>query len=214
MSPKALFFVGLVASSNAHAAALMGFEDSSMFMSEFGRYSQELMVNHAPTRFHAFGLEIMRMSPLQDKSTTMVGLNYTGLLKRWNMPAAQANFWFSGAIGEASGMSDGLAYSPGLQFDYETTRVYFLAKHRMIRAPGMNNDSTMLQTGLAFYEAGFNQTQPWFVIEAKSINDFSPGLQVTPAIRLINKNFFLEFGVTNPFQGEGFNPRINAMFVF
>jgi hypothetical protein len=41
-----------------------------------------------------------------------------------------------------------------------------------------------------------------------------PSLQITPAIRLINKNYFLELGVTNPFQGEGFAPRINAMFVF
>lgn len=200
--------------SNSHAAALMGFEDSTMLMSEANRYSQEFMVNYSPTVGHAFGVEVMRMSPRDDASTTMTGVNYTGLLKRWNLPNAQANVWFSGALGEAQGAADGLAYSPSLQFDYETTRVYFLAKSRWIRAPGMKNDTAAIQAGVSFFETGFDETQPWFVVEAKTIRDFSPSLQITPAIRLINKNFFFELGVTNPFQGQGFTPRVDAMFVF
>lgn len=200
--------------SNTHAAALMGFEDSTMLMSEVGAYSQEVMVNYSPSVGHAFGLEVMRMSPHGAAASTLTGINYTGLLKRWNLPNAQANVWFSGALGEAQGDAHGLAYTPSLQLDYETTRVYFLAKARMIRASGMNNDTAAIQAGVSFYEAGFDDTQPWIVLEAKTTRDFSPSLQITPALRLINKNFFLELGVTNPFQGEGVKPRIDAMFVF
>lgn len=197
-----------------HAAALMGFEDSAMLMTEIGRYNQEWMLNYSPSFGHAIGVEQMRMSGKGEQATTISGINYTGLIKRWNLPAAQANVWFNGSVGEASGQYDGFAYTPSLQFDVESTRLYFLAKARMIRAPNMNFDTAAVQAGFSFYETGFNQTQPWFVIEAKTMRNNDPSLQLTPALRLINKNYFLEFGVTNPWQGEGFAPRLNAMFVF
>lgn len=198
----------------ASAAALMGFEDSTMLMTEIGRYNQEWMLNYSPTFGHAIGVEQMRMSGKGERATTINGINYTGLIRRWNLPAAQANLWFSGSVGEANGQYDGFAYTPSLQFDVESTRLYFLAKARMIRAPDMNYDTAAVQAGFSFYETGFDQTQPWFVLEAKTMRHNDPGLQLTPALRLINKNYFLEVGVTNPWQGEGFSPRLNAMFVF
>ncbi|MBF5038312.1 MULTISPECIES: hypothetical protein [unclassified Methylophilus] len=198
----------------AHAAALMGFEDSAMLMTEIGRYNQEWMLNYSPTFGHAIGVEQMRMSGKGEQATTISGINYTGIIKRWNLPSAQANVWFNGSVGEASGHYDGFAYTPSLQFDVESTRLYFLAKARMIRAPHMNYDTAAVQAGFSFYETGFNETQPWFVMEVKTMRNNDPSVQVTPALRLINKNYFLEFGVTNPWQGEGFAPRLNAMFVF
>lgn len=203
-----------LSSFQANAAALMGFEDSAMMMTEIGRYNQEWMLNYSPTLGHALGVEVMRMSAKREQATTIVGLNYTGLIKRWNMPHAQANIWFNGSIGEAHGQYDGFAYTPSLQFDVETTRLYFLAKTRLIRAPDMNYDTAAIQAGFSFYETSFEETQPWFVLEAKTMRNTEPSLQITPALRLINKNYFLELGVTNPFQGEGFAPRVNAMFVF
>jgi hypothetical protein len=200
--------------AQSHAAALMGFEESAMMMTEMGRYNQEWMLNYSPKMGHAFGVEVMRMSAKHEQATTIVGLNYTGLIKRWNLPQAQANVWFNGSIGEANGQYDGFAYTPSLQFDAETTRLYFLAKARLIRANDMNYDTAAVQAGFSFYETSFDETQPWFVLEAKTMRNTEPSLQITPAIRLINKQYFLELGVTNPFQGEGFAPRINAMFVF
>ena len=207
-------FSSILLSTQAPAAALMGFEDSAMMMTEVGRYNQEWMLNFSPKLGHAFGIEVMRMSAKGEQDTTLTGMSYTGLIKRWNLPHAQANVWFNGSVGEAHGMYDGFAYTPSLQFDAETTRLYFLAKTRLIRAPDMNDDTAVMQTGFSFYEAEFDETQPWVVLEVKTMRNTEPSLQVTPALRFINKNYFLEIGVTNPFQGEGFAPRINAMFVF
>jgi len=204
----------VIFSSQLQAAALMGFEDSAMMMTEIGRYNQEWMLNYSPKLGYAIGVEVMRMSGKIEQATTLVGLNYTGLIKRWNLPHAQVNVWFNGSLGEASGLYDGFAYTPSLQFDAETTRLYFLAKARLIRANNMNYDTAVVQTGFSFYETSFDGTQPWFVLEAKTMRNTEPALQVTPALRLINKNYFLELGVTNPFQGDGFTPRLNAMFVF
>lgn len=213
---KQLFVASLwlLLSANTRAAALMGFEDSAMLMTEMGRYNQEWMLNYSPKVGQAFGVEVMRMSGKNEDATTITGAHYTGLIKRWNFPAAQGNIWFNGSIGEAHGLYDSLAYTPGIQLDYETTRVYFLAKARLIRALDMRYDTAAVQAGFSFYESGFDDTQPWFVLEAKTMRNNSPSLQITPALRFINKNYFLEVGVTNPWAGEGFAPRVNAMFVF
>lgn len=210
------FAVGLLSlfgASASHAAALMGFEDSAMLMSEANRYSQELMVNYSPVLGHAFGVEVMRMSGRKQPEMTVVGANYTGLIKRWNLPAAQANLWFMGGVGEAHGSDSGIVYSPSLQFDAESTRWYGLAKVRFIRGNGINFDTAAVQGGFSFYEAGFDDTQPWLVLEAKTIRNLNPNVQVTPALRLINKNYFLEIGVTNPFQADA-TPRVNLMLTF
>lgn len=199
---------------HAEAAALMGFADSAMLMTEVGRYNQEWMLNYAPTVGHAIGIEQMRMSAKGEAATTITSVNYTGLIKRWNGRSTQANLWLNGGLGEARGLYEGFAYTPGVQFDIESTRLYFLAKTRMIRAPEMRYDITAIQAGFSFYEASYEETQPWLVLELKSMRNTDPSLQITPALRFINKTYFLELGITNPGQGEGFAPRINAMFVF
>ncbi len=205
-------------SLNSHAAALMGFEDSAMLMTEVNRYNQELMLNYSPKIGHAFGIELMAMNGLNDPPMRIIAANYTGLIKRWNMPAAQANIWFSGGLGEIQGGNkanemSGIAYTPSLQFDAESTRLYFLAKARLVRADNVNFDSATMQAGFSFYETEFDETQPWLVLEAKTMKNFSPSTQITPALRLIHKNYFLELGVTNPFD-DTHAARLNFMYVF
>lgn len=208
-----VFLTTMLCAMQAQAAALMGFADSYMVMGEANEDYQELMVNYSPVVGHAFGTEFMRMKDKHGMTSTISALSYTGLIKRWNMPGAQANLWFTGGIGESHGDDQsGFAYTPSVQFDWETKRLYFLAKARMMRAPGMNFDSATVQGGFSFYEAGFDETQPWFVLEAKTMNNMDPAFQVTPMLRLINKNYFLELGMTNPFQDN--MPRLSLMFVF
>ena len=213
---KKLVLTGmLVMPVGAHAAALMGFADSGMLMGEVGRYYQEIMVNYSAKLGHAFGAEYMRMEGEDDRVSSISAFNYTGLIQRWNMKGGQMNLWFSGGLGESHGDDGhGLAYTPGVQFDYETTRLYFLAKARMVRAPGMNYDTAAIQGGFSFYETGFDQTQPWFVLEARTMRNMSPAFQLTPALRFINKDFFLELGVSSPFDAEHRGPRANFMFLF
>jgi hypothetical protein len=130
------------------------------------------------------------------------------------MPSGQANLWFMTGIGEASGDSSGFSYSPSVQFDYETTRVYFLAKARMVRAPHIQYDTYSVQGGFSLYETSFEETQPWFVVEARTTENMAMRNEVTPALRLINQNYFLELGITNPWDSESRTPRLNLMFTF
>ena len=208
-----VFLTTMLCAMQVQAAALMGFADSFMVMGEASEDYQEVMANYSPVVGHAYGVELMRMRDKDGMTSTISALSYTGLIKRWNMPGAQANLWFTGGIGESHGDDQsGFAYTPSVQFDWETKRLYFLAKARMVRAPGMNFDSATLQAGFSFYETGFDETQPWFVLETRTMNNMDPAFQVTPMLRFINKNYFLEVGVTNPFQDN--MPRLSLMFVF
>ncbi len=208
-----VFLTTMLCAMQVQAAALMGFADSFMVMGEASEDYQEVMANYSPVVGHAYGIELMRMRDKDGMTSTISALSYTGLIKRWNMPGAQANLWFTGGIGESHGDDQsGFAYTPSVQFDWETKRLYFLAKARMVRAPGMNFDSATLQSGFSFYETGFDETQPWFVLETRTMNNMDPAFQVTPMLRFINKNYFLEVGVTNPFQDN--MPRLSLMFVF
>jgi hypothetical protein len=197
----------------AQAAALMGFKDSAMLMSEFSIDKKELMLNYSPAVGHAFGVETMWMRG-ERQTNLITNINYTGLIKRWNMPSGQANLWFMTGIGEASGDSSGFSYSPSVQFDYETTRVYFLAKARMVRATHIQYDTYSVQGGFSLYETSFEETQPWFVVEARTTENMAMRNEVTPALRLINQNYFLELGITNPWDSESRTPRLNLMFTF
>ncbi len=200
-------------------AGPMGFDESFMAMGDFNNNWRESFVNYAITPRDAFGVSATYMrSDDKTKSRTLEELTYTRLLKRWNAPHAQANLWFMGGIGALQGEDervgkddsfDKFVYTPGVQFDYETTRVYFQAAHRLYRASDINHDYTSVRAGFSFYESDYDKTQPWLILEARNMNGLSEKIEVTPMLRLINKSFFVEAGVNNSRE-----PRFNFMYIF
>src|SRR5689334_17754283 len=131
-----------------------------------------------------------------DGGTTrrLAELNYTRLLQRWNLPHAQANVWFFAGAGAITGNDfDGsrLALAPGLQVDYETTRVYVAATARLYRAPKLNHDFASLRAGFSFYEVDYDEVQPWFIVEARRMRGLSDKAEITPMLRLVHKRFFV-----------------------
>jgi len=197
-------------------AGPMGFKDSAMFMGDFNNNWREAFINYAITPRDAFGLGATYMrADDKRKSRTLEEINYTRLLQRWNLPNAQANLWFQGGVGtlQANDKEDGrlnkVMLTPGVQFDYETTRVYFAANYRFYRANDINHDFSSVRSGFSFYETGYDETQPWLILEARIMNGLSEKVEITPMLRLINKSFFVEAGVNNSSE-----PRINFMYIF
>jgi hypothetical protein len=191
----------------------MGFKDSWMAMGDFSPNWQEAFVNYALTPRDALGASTLFMrSDDESKSRRLADATYTRLVKRWNMPEAQANIWFLGGLGYVTGNdfsgSKAMA-SPGIQVDYETTRVYASATARLYRADGINHDYASARLGFSFYEVDYDETQPWLIVEARRMNGLSDRTEVTPMLRLIHNRYFIELGVNNSAQG-----RINFMYIF
>jgi hypothetical protein len=207
-----VFIASLLVSFTAQAAP-MGFKDSWMTMGDFSKTFREATANYALTPRDAIGLTSTYMqTDNQSKSQTNNELTYTRLLKRWNMPDAQANIWFIGGIGEARGNFFNGAkatLSPGMQADYETTRLYASANARIYVADGITNNIVSARTGFSFYEANYDETQPWLIVEARRMSMVSNAYEVTPMLRLIHNRFFVEAGAN--LDGQ---PRLSFMYVY
>jgi hypothetical protein len=197
-------------------ASPMGFKDSWMLMGDFDPNWREAYANYAFTPQDALGAAVTYMrSDDMLRTLDLVDVTYTRLMRRWNMPDAQANLWFVGGLGEVRTYSQGSApssakimASPGIQFDYETTRVYFAAATQLYRAAEVNHDFASVRAGFSFYETEFDQTQPWFVVEERRMHDLSDKTEITPMLRLVNKDYFIEAGVNNSRQ-----LRLNFMYI-
>ena len=206
----------ILLSSHLVFAAPMGFEGSTMTMGDFNQNWREVGFNYAITSRDALGLTHLEFRSDDHKDKREVDtLNYTRLLSRWNLTDAQSNLWLFMGLGEIRGSIDNqnidskVIASPGFQFDYETRRVYFATTHKLYRASNLNHDTTSIRAGFSFYEADYDQTQPWFILETKYTNQISDKIEVIPMLRLINKNIFVEGGVNNSGQ-----PRLNLMYTF
>ncbi len=194
-------------------AGPMGFKDSWMAMGDLGPNWREVWVNYAITTRDAVGAGglIMRSDDKQ-KRREFGEVTYTRLVQRWNTKDAQANVWFLAGVGgvrgtDITGMKTML--SPGVQVDYETTRVYVSAAGRLYRASGINHDYGAVRAGFSFYETDYDETQPWLVVEARRMRELSDKTEITPMLRLVNKGYFVEAGVNNSRQ-----IRFNFMYIF
>ena len=208
---KGVAAIGLALPGAIAAAAPMGYQGSTMAMGDFGHNWRELYVNHAISARDALGVSETWMRSDDERTTRSVTeLAYTRLLRRWNLPHAQGNLWFLGGVGavRTDGHSQAMV-TPGIQADYETRRIYLLAMHRLYRASGMRHDYSALRAGFSFYETGYDETQPWLVLEARRMRALSDRVEVTPMLRLVNKGYFLEAGINRERQA-----RFNFMLIF
>ncbi|CAM8649686.1 hypothetical protein MCEMAEM21_02714 [Oxalobacteraceae bacterium] len=207
-----LFIASLSVSFTAQAAP-MGFKDSWMTMVDFSKSYRELTANYALTPRDAIGLTSTYMQTNNQSQSQMNNeLTYTRLIKRWNMPDAQANIWFIGGVGETRGNFFNGAkttVSPGMQADYETTRLYASANARIYVADGITNKIVSARAGFSFYEANYDETQPWLIVEARRMSMVSNAYEVTPMLRLIHNRFFVEAGAN--LNGQ---PRLSFMYVY
>jgi len=206
-------WAALSLATHGAAAAPIGFKDSWMLMTDLGPNWQEAWINHAFTARDAVGAGGVRMKSDDGlRRRTLVEATYTRLLQRWNLPHAQANVWlFAGAGGVRGNDFDGtrFAVAPGLQVDYETTRVYLAATARLYRAKDLNHDFGSVRAGFSFYEVDYDEVQPWLVVEARRMRGLSDKVEITPMLRLIHSRFFVEAGVNNSRQ-----LRANLMYTF
>ena len=194
-------------------AAPMGFKDSWMGMGDLSPNWREGFTNYAFTARDAIGPSLLYMRS-DDKATTreLAEVTYTRLLKRWNLPHAQANIWFIGGAGAVRGndfTGNRSMLTPGIQVDYETTRLYASASARLYRAEGIRHDFAAARIGFSFYEADYDEVQPWLVVEARRMRGLSDMTEITPMLRLIHNRYFVEAGVNNSKQ-----LRFNFMYTF
>jgi hypothetical protein len=209
-SPLHPTFVFIAAWLPLTAAALpMASKESWMVIGDFSEKSQELSANYALTARDAIGAGGGRW-----KETLASGaeqryefgiLTYTRRLHRWNLEHAQSNLWFVATAGalrpvglpqsDAKFAKEALWSAAGMA-DYETTRIYLGAAARTMRGDRVRKDDTYARAGFSFFEAEYDQVQPWLIVEARRERDTLGMIEntVTPMLRLISRGYFVEIG--------------------
>ena len=194
-------------------AGPMGFKGSSMAMGDFSPNWQEAWVNHAVTARDAWGAGTLVMrSDDQQLTRQLAEVTYTRLAKRWNGEHSQANLWLLAGIGAVQGhdfVGTRTMVAPGVSADFETTRVYLSGTVRLYRANNLSHDFSAVRAGFSFFEADYDEVQPWFILEARRMRGLSDQMEVTPMLRLIHNRYFVELGVSNSQQ-----TRFNFMYIF
>jgi hypothetical protein len=195
----------------------MGFKDAAMVMGESSALTSDWMVNYATSKDNAFGVSYHLWrgdGKISNMRVEHSGLSFTRLVKRWNNENSQANIWFGIDAGNTKDnlnfQGSRFGYMPSLQFDWESTRAYALASISSLRIQGNRSyDTYKIQAGFSFYEAEFDEWQPWLVLEVKHMPGMFDKPEVTPFLRFISNSLYLEVGANT--QGK---PRLGLMKVF
>ncbi|MES2768323.1 MAG: hypothetical protein V4596_04190 [Bdellovibrionota bacterium] len=136
---------------------------------------------------------------------TDVALGTMGfLLYRSNGEEHQGNVYLVGGAGNAwfkdldnNTLNDDFAYSTGIQADYETRKIYTLAKYENIKTKNdIISEYYELRAGFAPFVAGYYDLNAWFILQATMDRAESESIDLAPVIRLFYKNVLTEFGST------------------
>lgn len=156
---------------------------------------QNFELYHSSTPKTAFGLHAMRFEDERDDDL-FAGVQHNWLLKRWNLPDAQANVYLGAAAGLAK--QDGDPWAPaGLGFfraDYETRRIFTAFETKLVGSEDVSRGVTSASVGFAPYKAEFEELNTWLILQLEHVSGMEDDLDVIPKIRLFKGNYFLELG--------------------
>ena len=194
--------------SEAHPVS---FEGATQFMIELGEDMQMAELYHSITASQAFGAHALRLDGMGVRRDLMA-LQYNRLLKRWNLPEAQANI-YAGIGGGGAYERDTGQWSPAAvmiwQADYETRRIYTAYDGMAWFGDGFTHVGNTVGIGVAPYLAEFDELNTWLLLKARYTTEFDDKVEVMPMLRFFYRNLFLEVGAN--LDGQ---PQLNFMIHF
>lgn len=202
-----VFLTCAAATAGAHPVS---FEDAWQLMLGSTDSVQNFELYHSYSPKAAFGFHAMRFEDERDDDY-FAALQHNWLLKRWNLPEAQANLYFG--LGAGAAKQDGESFAPaGLGFfraDYETRRIYTAFESKLIGSEDVSRGVTSLSFGVAPYKAEFEELNTWLIVQLEHVSGMEDDLDVIPKIRLFKGPYFLELGCS--LDGD---PLVNFMIHF
>lgn len=181
------------ASAAAHPVA---FEGAYQLMLGSSGTVQNLELYRSYSAKAAWGFHSMRFEG--DEDEIFAGLQHNWLLKRWNLPSAQANVYAGVGAGLAGEVGDGTSPA-GIGFfraDYETRRVYTALDAKLIESTDVSRGVFSAAVGIAPYKAEFDELNTWLILQVEHVTDMEDKLDIIPKVRFFKGPYFLELGST------------------
>ena len=180
----------------------IAFAKGTTVMAEYGAGTMnEVQLFYAPRYWYSAGggwLELASEDGSKQRHVTY--LRGTLLVKRWNLPAAQANVFAWGGLGRATGNDfDGstLARNAGAQIDYETRRVYGAFRSDLQESDRYSHRIDTLQLGWAPYKHDYDTLATWFVVQGRRYTGgLFDGTETALLVRFFKRGTWVEVGAT------------------
>lgn len=186
----------------AAMAKPIAFAKGRTVMTEYGAGTMnELQMFYAPRYWWSAGggwLELTSEDGSKQRRITYLRGNL--LAKRWNMPAAQANVFAWGGLGNATGndfAGSTLARHVGVQADYETRRIYAALRADLQESEHFSHRIDTLQLGWAPYEHDYDTVATWFVVQGRRYSGgLFEGTETALLLRFFKGGTWVEVGAT------------------
>ena len=205
--------LALVLATPVAMAKPIAFARGTTLMAEYGAGTMnEFQVFYAPRYWWSVGggwTELMSGDGTKQRRITYVRTNL--LVKRWNLPSAQANVFVWGGAGQATGndfAGTELSRNVGFQVDYETRRVYSSFKSDLQESDHFSHRIDTLQLGCAPYEHDYDTLATWIVLQGRTYTgDLSDGTEKALLVRFFKGGTWVEVGATT-------DRKVQAMVMF
>jgi len=170
----------------------VSYADSWTLTQKNDSFGHILSLHYSPTARYSLGV-FAQSKPDLNKAWYIATCN--ALLKRWNLPSAQANIFFLSGVGASrnKGRMGGAAQC-GLSLDYETRRILIAYENRAVYAGHVEKSFHHIgRVGFSPYVAAFDALQPWILLQYEYKNSKSV---LTPLLRLYRNNVLVELGLS------------------
>lgn len=198
-----IVYLSLAPSAFAHLVSYEG--GAEVMVESMGSMRSQLSAIYSPKWWLGTGVVYDRISPQVGQKLDVYTVQAAVLLRRWNSPNAQGNFYLHLGTGHMKAQQVGfedtqdMVMKYGLRLDYETRRVYTAVEYFSILGLQDENqnknlaDSLMLSVGIAPYIAQYEDLNTWFIAKVMWRNDFK-NIEIFPAARFFFKNVLWEVG--------------------
>ncbi|MCG6117229.1 MAG: hypothetical protein MEQ07_03415 [Aquimonas sp.] len=198
-----------VGSADPAQARPVSYAQGHMLMADHSAELDHWSYTYSPSFRWSGSAGFLRLDDLV--GTDQLELSYvrgSRLLKRWNLPAAQANvFGWVGAGSARTFYGRDLARHVGFQADYETRRIYTAVISELHEGPDWSHRMDTVSLGWAPYLHDIDRMATWVVAKGMRTSNavdesFNPAL----VLRFFTVRWWLEVGA----DGDG-KPLANLM---
>lgn len=167
---------------------------TAMQMNDQDRHSIHL--HYSPTVNYSLGY---KGEYWHNQNWQFHGIQLNNLLKRWNKPSSQTNFYLKSALGTAITDDDKSHFAAftGIAFDWEDRRFFTSYENRLYDAGNINQFFTQsARVGVAPYIGDYGDLHTWLMLQVDHRPEQNDPVTITPLIRLFKNEYLAEAGIS------------------
>lgn len=200
---KKLFLFVLMGTGSAFAHPVI-YQDGLMWGQMMTPAMTDIQLNYSYRYNWAYGLNGMRFKNQDEETREYAFAKLNHLVKRWNNPNSQGNFYLHSGLGvERTNIKDSaFSWLGGAEADWESRVWYMAAKWVHLGSENTDQNLYMARIGHSPILADVNSLQIWFIGQFMYENYMSRTVKVTPMLRFFYHNVLWETGAS--LDGEWF----------